>query len=267
MSIPVPRAQPRHHRGGQPCRHRRDDPGGLPRPGPAAHRRRRHLLRRLHARPAGSRPTTRSGSPASASARSRRSSWTATTSGSPSGSTAGPSSAPRPRPRSRSRPCSAPCSSRCSRPVAASWRRRARSRSSAPARRTTSSRRSPASPRPPSRSTPTSWRRALTTLADLTRNTPEEFREALDGVSALSANVAARDEQINKLLGNLERVSTVLDERDEDIIALMKDSDVLFRALVAAPRGGPQPAGLDLPPVQGADPPGPAEPRPTSSPR
>ena len=74
---------------------------------------------------------------------------------------------------------------------------------------------------------------SLTTLADLTRNTPEEFRQALDGVSRLSANVAARDEQINSLLKNLDRVSGVLNERDNDIIGLMKDSDVLFRALVA----------------------------------
>ncbi|HEU4336743.1 MAG TPA: MCE family protein [Nocardioides sp.] len=74
---------------------------------------------------------------------------------------------------------------------------------------------------------------SLTTLADLTRNTPEEFRSALDGLSRLSSNVAAKDEQLGTLLVNLERVSTVLDERDQDIIALMKDSDVLFRALVA----------------------------------
>lgn len=74
---------------------------------------------------------------------------------------------------------------------------------------------------------------SLTTLADLTRNTPEEFREALDGVSRLSSNIAARDEQINNLLTNLERVTSVLAERDEDIIGLMRDSDVLFRALVA----------------------------------
>ncbi len=73
---------------------------------------------------------------------------------------------------------------------------------------------------------------SMTTLADLTRNTPEEFRAALSGVSALSRNIAARDEQINSLLVNLRRVSTVLDDRDDDIIALMKDSDVLFRALV-----------------------------------
>jgi phospholipid/cholesterol/gamma-HCH transport system substrate-binding protein len=75
--------------------------------------------------------------------------------------------------------------------------------------------------------------RSLTTLADLTRNTPEEFRAALDGVSRLSTNIAARDDQINSLLKNLKRVSSVLDERDQDIVGLMQDSDVLFRALVA----------------------------------
>ena len=74
---------------------------------------------------------------------------------------------------------------------------------------------------------------SLTTLADLTRDTPEEFRDALDGVSHLSANIAARNGQINTLLKNLNRVSGVLDDRDDDIVGLMKDSDVLFRALVA----------------------------------
>jgi phospholipid/cholesterol/gamma-HCH transport system substrate-binding protein len=73
---------------------------------------------------------------------------------------------------------------------------------------------------------------SLTTLADLTRNTPEEFRSALTGVSALSQNIAARDDQINSLLKNLKRVSTVLNARDQDIVGLMRDSDVLFRALV-----------------------------------
>jgi phospholipid/cholesterol/gamma-HCH transport system substrate-binding protein len=73
----------------------------------------------------------------------------------------------------------------------------------------------------------------LTTLADLTRNTPEEFRGALAGVSALSANIAAKNDRINTLLTNLDRVTSVLSERDQDIIKLMQDSDVLFQALVA----------------------------------
>ena len=102
---------------------------------------------------------------------------------------------------------------------------------------------------------------ALTTLADLTRNTPEEFREALDGVSQLSANVAEKDEQINQLLGNLEKVSTVLDDRDQDIIGLMEDGDVLFRALVARRDAVHQLLVSTSHPLQGADRPGRAEPR------
>ncbi|MEO6510987.1 MAG: MCE family protein [Nocardioides sp.] len=73
---------------------------------------------------------------------------------------------------------------------------------------------------------------SLTTLADLTRNTPEEFRSALDGVSRLSTNIAAKNTQIGTLLGNLQNVSEVIDARDQDIVGLMRDSDVLFRALV-----------------------------------
>ena len=74
--------------------------------------------------------------------------------------------------------------------------------------------------------------KAFTTMADLTRNTPEEFQSALKGVAALSANVAAKNEQIGSLLQNLKRVSDTLDARDQDIVGLMKDADVLFRALV-----------------------------------
>jgi phospholipid/cholesterol/gamma-HCH transport system substrate-binding protein len=75
--------------------------------------------------------------------------------------------------------------------------------------------------------------RSLTTLADLTRNTPEEFRSALSGVSRLSSDIAAKNSRINTLLTNLQRVSTVLNARDQDIVGLMKQSDTLFRALVA----------------------------------
>ena len=72
---------------------------------------------------------------------------------------------------------------------------------------------------------------SLTTLADLTRNTPEEFRGALEGVSALSETIASRDDQINSLLNNLERVSTVLDDRDQDIVA----ADARLRRAVPGP--------------------------------
>ena len=75
--------------------------------------------------------------------------------------------------------------------------------------------------------------RSLTTLADLTRNTPEEFKAALSGVSRLSANIADKNSRINSLLTNLQRVSSVLNTRDQDIVDLMKQSDTLFQALVA----------------------------------
>ena len=74
---------------------------------------------------------------------------------------------------------------------------------------------------------------SLNTLADATANTPEEFQSTLKGLSALSANVAARDAQLNSLLGNLKKVSSVLSARDQDIVTLMKDSDTLLRAVVA----------------------------------
>ena len=74
---------------------------------------------------------------------------------------------------------------------------------------------------------------SLNTMAALTKNTPEEFQAALQGVSALSANVAARDEELNTLLRNLEKVSGVLGDRSGDIIQLMEQGDLLFRALVA----------------------------------
>ncbi|MGC4110901.1 MAG: MCE family protein [Nocardioides sp.] len=74
--------------------------------------------------------------------------------------------------------------------------------------------------------------RSLTTLADLTRNTPKNFRSALSGVTALSGDLAARNEQIGTLLQHLKGVTTTLNARDQDIVGLMQDSAVLFKALV-----------------------------------
>jgi phospholipid/cholesterol/gamma-HCH transport system substrate-binding protein len=74
---------------------------------------------------------------------------------------------------------------------------------------------------------------SLDTLSSLMKNTPEEFRGALKGMSALSQNIAARDDQLNQLLGNMQKVSKVLADRNGDLVTLMKDGDKLFRALVA----------------------------------
>jgi phospholipid/cholesterol/gamma-HCH transport system substrate-binding protein len=74
---------------------------------------------------------------------------------------------------------------------------------------------------------------SLDTLSGLMEDTPEEFQAALEGMSALSTNIAARDEQLNELLGNMQKVSRVLADRNGDLITLMEDGDKLFRALVA----------------------------------
>ena len=94
-------------------------------------------------------------------------------------------------------------------------------------------RRSPAWPTAPSGSTPTGWPTRIDTLADLTKDTPAAFQGTLRGLSRLSETVASRNDQIGELLQNLDTVSGVLADRDQDIVALMKDSDVLLRALVA----------------------------------
>ncbi len=75
--------------------------------------------------------------------------------------------------------------------------------------------------------------RSLNTLGDLTKTTPRSFRAALSGLSDLSSNVAKRDKQLNSLLRNTKKVSTVLGDRSGDLTTLMRNGDVLFRALAA----------------------------------
>ena len=52
-------------------------------------------------------------------------------------------------------------------------------------------------------------------------------------MSDLSANLAARDEQINTLLVNLKKVSAVLNATGPDLERLFKDATVLFDAISA----------------------------------
>jgi phospholipid/cholesterol/gamma-HCH transport system substrate-binding protein len=74
---------------------------------------------------------------------------------------------------------------------------------------------------------------ALTTLGDISEQTPVEFRGAIKGVSDLSRNLAARDEQINTLLVSLKKVSGVLNSRNDELVKLFKDADTLFQAISA----------------------------------
>ena len=75
--------------------------------------------------------------------------------------------------------------------------------------------------------------KALDVLAKIAARTPKEFRGAIKGVSDLSANLAARDQQINTLLVNLKKVSAVLNATGPDLERLFKDATVLFDAISA----------------------------------
>ena len=72
---------------------------------------------------------------------------------------------------------------------------------------------------------------ALNAVSDIAAQTPEEFQGAIKGVSDLSANLAARDDQINTLLVNLRRVSKVLNDEGTDLVKLFEDASVLFDAI------------------------------------
>jgi len=53
----------------------------------------------------------------------------------------------------------------------------------------------------------------------------------LRGLSRLSQNVAARDEQLNTLLTNAAKVSNVLADRNDNLKQLFKDGNVLLQAV------------------------------------
>lgn len=75
--------------------------------------------------------------------------------------------------------------------------------------------------------------KSFDTLADVMDGVPKELRGTLDGVSRMSANIAARDEQINELLKNVDKLSGTLADRNDELVTLFEDSSELFRALAA----------------------------------
>lgn len=74
---------------------------------------------------------------------------------------------------------------------------------------------------------------ALNTLADTFENTPDEVKASLTGLSRLSRNVAARDQQLSTLLTNASRLSRVLADRNQNLETLFKDGNVLLQAVYA----------------------------------
>jgi phospholipid/cholesterol/gamma-HCH transport system substrate-binding protein len=75
--------------------------------------------------------------------------------------------------------------------------------------------------------------KALDTLSATFQNTPAEVRASLTGLSRLSRSVAARDDQLKKLLSNSKVVTKVLADRNQELITLMRDGTRVFQAIQA----------------------------------
>lgn len=74
---------------------------------------------------------------------------------------------------------------------------------------------------------------SFTTLADDFRDSPDEVKASLAGLSRLSKTISSRDAKLRTLLARAAGVTTVLAERDEDLVAFMKDTDLILAELRA----------------------------------
>jgi phospholipid/cholesterol/gamma-HCH transport system substrate-binding protein len=71
--------------------------------------------------------------------------------------------------------------------------------------------------------------KALNVVADTTNRAAPEIESSFRGIARLSQTVASRDEQIQALLESSRSVSKVLAARSQDLVDLMKHSDLVFR--------------------------------------
>ena len=75
--------------------------------------------------------------------------------------------------------------------------------------------------------------KSFTTLADDFRGSPAEVRASLSGLSRLSQTIASRDAKLHTLLDRAAGVTQVLADRDDDLVAFLKDSDLLLQEVKA----------------------------------
>lgn len=75
--------------------------------------------------------------------------------------------------------------------------------------------------------------KSFTTLADTFRGTPNEVKASLNGLSRLSQTIASRDAKLRVLLDRANGVTTVLRERDEDLVKFLKDTDLVLQEVRA----------------------------------
>ena len=72
---------------------------------------------------------------------------------------------------------------------------------------------------------------SLTTLAHTFSETPDNVKLAVDGVARISQTLDERDSQLRDLLANANKATTVLADRTQKIVGLVRDTDALLVAL------------------------------------
>ena len=73
--------------------------------------------------------------------------------------------------------------------------------------------------------------RALDSVGDTMNQTSEEAGATFDGLYRLSTAIAARDDELESLLQRANSVSRLLADRKGDIVALVKDADLILQEL------------------------------------
>ena len=72
---------------------------------------------------------------------------------------------------------------------------------------------------------------SLTTLAQTFAETPNNVKIAVDGVARISQTLNERDNQLRDLLANANKATTVLADRSEKIVGLIRDTNAFLAAL------------------------------------
>jgi phospholipid/cholesterol/gamma-HCH transport system substrate-binding protein len=75
--------------------------------------------------------------------------------------------------------------------------------------------------------------KSFSVLADDFRGSPAQVRASLNGLSRLSQTIASRDVKLHTLLDRAAGVTTVLAGRDQDLVAFLKDSDLILQEVKA----------------------------------
>ncbi len=73
--------------------------------------------------------------------------------------------------------------------------------------------------------------RAFETLTATFRDTPADVRASLTGLSRLSRTIASRDQALGVLLQHANGVSTILAQRDQDLVAFLGNSNLILEEL------------------------------------